>query len=169
MIVNDFFYLHGERIERLLSILEKEQADEHQKQRCFNPVDLQIHMFLVSAKILEEEEVCIFGDLILKKRAEMQEEDVADDCKDAKVIKKKTLAKDTKLFKLLKQEVKQLDDPSMSYAIFIERVEASQRNTFYFMSYTNMQVQNPRFLSEFWDFCDEHGVLHEKERRRMAI
>lgn len=165
MTTSDFLYEHGERIEKLLLILEEEQL----KKRCFNRTDMQIHMFLVSAKLLEEEQACIFGDLLLRRQTKMKEMAEAGIEKDTKPTSKKTLLKNSKLFKLLKQEAEQLEDPTMSNAIFIEQVEACERNIFYFVNYMNNQLKNVRFLSEFWSFCDRYEVLHKDKKSRMAI
>ena len=166
MTTSDFLYEHGERIEKLLLILEEEQL----KKRCFNRTDMQIHMFLVSARLLEEEQACIFGDLHLRKQAKMKKTAETGIGKDTKPARKKTLVKDSKLFELLKQEVKELEDPSMNNAIFIEQAEECERNIFYFMNYMNNQLKNLKFLSEFWSFCDSYEVLHESKRRgHMAI
>lgn len=165
MTTSDFLYEHGERIEKLLLILEEEQL----KKRCFNQTDMQIHMFLISARLLEEEQVCIFGDLLFRRQTKMREKVAAGISKDIKPAKK-TSAKYTELFKLLKKEVEQLEDPSMRNAIFIEKVEENEKNMYYFMNYVEKQVNNPRFLSEFWCFCDSYEVMHEaKKEERMAI
>lgn len=179
MTANDFFYQLGEPIERLLLVLEEEQKAKQEKREeksgqqakrelyCINSVDFQMHKILISAKLLEEERECIFGDLLLKKQEKIRKKAETGKGKDTKLAK--IPVKDSELFKLVKQEAKQLDDPLMENAIFIERVEESKRNTFYFMNYISEQVQNPKFLPEFTKFCDEHGVLHERRKGRMAI
>lgn len=169
MTANDFLYEYGGRIEKLLAILEEEQ-NTVLRYHCFNRTDMQIHMFLVSAKLLEEEQVCIFGDLLLRKQEKMKETAEAGSGKNTETARKEILLKDSKLFELLKHEVVELEDPAMNNAIFIEQAEGGERNIFYFMNYMNNQLKNLKFLSEFWNFCDRCEVLHEsKKEEHMAI
>lgn len=166
MTTNDFLYEHGERIEELLSILEEEQTAEEKKTTCFNAEEMRIHMFLVSVQLLEEEKVCILGDLIMKKSSKK----TAKNNVGNKAEQKKLPVVNTKLYKLLKTEVEQLQDSPKRDLIFLERVEAEKRNPYYFMEYVDGLMHDYKFLTVFWKFCDKHEVLHEyRNRSRMAI